>query len=205
MDYIPNTDEDRKEMLKKIGIPNHLSLFNDIQWRLFLKKPLDVKGFVSELELRNHVTELSKKNKIIAANFLGAGAYYHYIPSTVDHTIRRNEFYTAYTPYQPEVSQGMLQAIYEFQTVVANLTGMDVANASMYDGSTALAEAMLMCVAAKSEEKNIHAPEVIVSSTVHPEYREVLLTYATARGITLKEIDFIGSEHDPNNPEAKNH
>src|SRR3989338_1254019 len=190
MDYIPNTDEDRKEMLKKIGIPNHLSLFNDIQGRLFLKKPLDVKGFVSELELRNHVTELSKKNKIIAANFLGAGAYYHYIPSTVDHTIRRNEFYTAYTPYQPEVSQGMLQAIYEFQTVVANLTGMDVANASMYDGSTALAEAMLMCVAAKSEEKQAErqansiasfTPEILVSSTVHPEYREVLRTYATAK------------------------
>ncbi|MBS3158497.1 aminomethyl-transferring glycine dehydrogenase subunit GcvPA [Candidatus Woesearchaeota archaeon] len=219
MDYIPNTDEDRKEMLKKIGIPNHLSLFNDIQGRLFLKKPLDVKGFVSELELRNHVTELSKKNKIIAANFLGAGAYYHYIPSTVDHTIRRNEFYTAYTPYQPEVSQGMLQAIYEFQTVVANLTGMDVANASMYDGSTALAEAMLMCVAAKSEEKAAQkqadnnntdgitsfTPEVIVSAAIHPEYREVLRTYTNAKGITLKEIDFISSENDPSNPEAKNH
>ncbi len=205
MDYIPNTDQDRKLMLKKIGITNHLSLFNDIQGKLFLKKPLNVQGFTSELELRNHVTELSKKNKIIAANFLGAGAYYHYIPSTVDHTIRRNEFYTAYTPYQPEVSQGMLQAIYEFQTVVANLTGMDVANASMYDGSTALAEAMLMCVAAKTEEKNTKTPEVIVSSTVHPEYREVLRTYATAHGIILKEIDFIGSEHGSNKPEAKNH
>jgi glycine dehydrogenase subunit 1 len=184
MDYIPNTDEDRKEMMNHLGIDNHLVLFNDIRGKLFLNQPLKVKGFNSELEVRKHLENLANKNKTIKTNFLGAGAYYHYIPSTVDHVIRRNEFYTAYTPYQPEVSQGMLQAIYEFQTVIANLTGMDVANASMYDGSTAMAEAMLMMAAIKNKS------EIIISSTIHPEYKEVLRTYATARNLTLKEIDF---------------
>jgi glycine dehydrogenase subunit 1 len=141
---------------------------------------------MSEQELVKHVKGLADKNKTVEeySSYLGAGAYEHFIPSFVDQLLLRSEFYTAYTPYQPEISQGTLQAIYEYQTLVCELTGMDAANASMYDGASALAEAALMACDATRREK------VLVLQTVHPEYREVMKTYLPSRGVELVEIPY---------------
>jgi glycine dehydrogenase subunit 1 len=138
---------------------------------------------VSEIEVRRLLTDLAEENADLEhyPSFLGAGSYFHFVPSVVDHVISRGEFYTAYTPYQPEVSQGTLTAIYEFQTMVCALTGMDVANASMYDGATALAEAGLMAARATRRSK------IVVASTVHPRYRQVLRTYTQGIGMEIVE------------------
>ena len=141
--YLPDTEQDKKEMLDFLGLSSIDELFEDIPAKLRLKGELDIPDADSEPVLLKKMNKLAVKNK--NANhyptFLGAGTYDHYIPSVVDHMISRSEFYTAYTPYQPEISQGELQAIFEFQTMVSELTGMDVANSSMYDGFTSLAEA----------------------------------------------------------------
>lgn len=184
MNFIPNTDKDREEMMQEIGISHISELFKDIPQNLLLKENLNVKEGMSEIELRKFMTELSEKNKVNFVSFLGAGSYNHFIPSVVPHLVYRSEFYTAYTPYQPEISQGVLQAIYEYQTMICNLTGMDVANASMYDGASALAEAALMGVRAKRKK------EVIISSAVNPEYKKVVKTYTQANSVRLKEVDF---------------
>ncbi len=143
MDYISNTEPEKNEMLKEIGVDNILNLFSDVDKNLISKEQLKISTKLSEIEVRKKTEKISKKNKLMK-NFLGAGCYNHFIPAVVDHIISRSEFYTAYTPYQPEISQGSLQSIFEFQTYICKLTGMDVANASMYDGSTALAEAVFM-------------------------------------------------------------
>lgn len=180
MRYIPNSPNERVEMLRQIGVDSIESLFASVPERLRLRAPLAVPAALSELELLKKFEEMAARNH--AANrisFLGAGAYSHYIPSVVDHLISRSEFFTAYTPYQPEISQGTLQAIFEFQTLVCQLTGMDIANASMYDGSTAMAEAVLMA------ERVTRRSKVIASSAIHPEYLDVAHTYVQHAGIEL--------------------
>src|SRR5262249_40289874 len=146
MRYLPLTDDDRRAMLAKVGVPSVDALYNDVPLTARLKGPVDLPPFKSELEVERHLARLASKNLGGAScpSFLGAGAYRHHSPASVDHLIQRGEFLTSYTPYQPEVTQGTLQYLFEFQTQVALLTGMDVANASMYDGATATCEAVMM-------------------------------------------------------------
>ena len=183
--YIPNTDADKKRMLESIGASSVEDLFVDIPKELRLDRPLNIADGLSELEVSKHLWELAGKNrgadKMI--NFLGAGAYDHFIPTIVKHLATRSEFYTAYTPYQPEISQGTLQVIFEYQTMISQLTGMDCANASMYDGATACVEAAFMAV------ENTKRKSVIVSKTVHPEARRILKTYMKFKNIELIEVD----------------
>jgi glycine dehydrogenase subunit 1 len=184
--YIPNSPEERAEMLEQIGVASTEKLFESIPENLRLRGHLNVPAAMSELELLHRFEEMGKRNQAAQRiSFLGGGAYSHYTPTIVDHLISRSEFFTAYTPYQPEISQGTLQAIFEFQTLVCQLTGMDIANASMYDGSTAMAEAVLMA------ERVTRRRKVIVSSAVHPQYLEVAHTYVQHAGIDLHtaEVD----------------
>lgn len=180
MDFIPNTEKQRQEMLKAIGVDSVNDLFKDVPEKLKLKEPLKLPRKLSELELRRHVENLAKKNKLMLC-FRGGGAYQHFIPSAVSHLAYRSEFYTAYTPYQPEVSQGTLRAIFEYQTMMCNLLEMDVCNASMYDCSSALAEAAIMAACIKGKK------EIVLSCGVNPQYREVIETYARANEINLIE------------------
>ncbi|MBN1156011.1 aminomethyl-transferring glycine dehydrogenase subunit GcvPA [Candidatus Woesearchaeota archaeon] len=183
MNFIPNTAEQRRDMLKDIGVSEIKDLFKDIPESIRLKTPLKLPKGMSELELRRAMSELADKNKQLVS-FQGAGAYSHFIPAVVNHIISRSEFYTAYTPYQPELSQGILQAIFEYQTMICRLTGMAVANASMYDGASALAETAIIC---KTRTKR---NELIISKTIHPEYRETVRTYANANSMKVVEVDF---------------
>lgn len=184
MDFIPNTDDQRNEMLKAIGVSSIQELFKDIPEKALLKEMVNIPEGKSELEVRKKLISLHNKNKTDHILFLGAGCYNHFIPSIVNHLTGRAEFYTAYTPYQPEISQGSLQALFEFQTLICQITGMEVANASMYDGASALAEASIM--AANITKRD----EILLSSTIHPDYKEVIRTYARAKGFEVKEIAF---------------
>lgn len=183
--YVPNTQDCRQQMLKTIGLDSMEDLFQAIPGALRVKTELKLGPGLSELELMRHMRALAVKNKGTEELpcFIGAGAYDRYIPSVIKHLTSRSEFYTAYTPYQPEISQGTLQAIFEFQTMIANLTGMDVANASMYDGASACGEAALMAAAATKRR------QILVSRAVHPEVRNVLSTYVRFNEIELLEID----------------
>jgi len=183
--YIPNDQSCRQQMMETVGLASLEDLFQAIPRELRIDTGLKLEPGLSELELMRHMKALAEKNKGTDALpcFIGAGAYDRYIPTVIRHLTSRSEFYTAYTPYQPEISQGTLQVIFEFQTMIANLTGMDVANASMYDGASACAEAALM--AASSTKRS----QVLVSRTVNPEVREVLSTYARFNGIELLEIE----------------
>lgn len=185
MPYIPNTDAERQAMLNTIGVQSFEELINNIPAELKLTEPLNLPNPLSEYELIRAMTELAEKNRNLTqtVSFLGAGAYDHFVPAAIDHIISRSEFYTAYTPYQPEVSQGTLQAIYEFQTLICEITGMDVANASMYDGGSALAEAALMAL--NETRRN----ELIISKGVHPHYRQIIKTYCHGQGISIREIE----------------
>src|SRR5437762_5625505 len=168
-------------MLEQIGVASTEKLFESIPENLRLRGHLNVPAAMSELELLKRFEEMGARNQAAQRiSFLGGGAYSHYSPTIVDHLISRSEFFTAYTPYQPEISQGTLQAIFEFQTLVCQLTGMDIANASMYDGSTAMAEAVLMA------ERVTKRSKVIVSSAIHPQYLEVAHTYVQHAGIELQ-------------------
>lgn len=179
--YIPHTEEDIKKMLDTLGMNDLDDLFEDVPKDVRLQRDLMLEEPKSEIEIKNHMKDLVKLNKSTEEmlSFLGAGSYDHYIPSVIKHITSRSEFYTAYTPYQAEISQGTLQVIFEFQTMIANLTGMDIANASMYDGATATAEAAYMA-AAQTRKK-----QVVVSETVHPETRKVLETYGKFNGIKV--------------------
>lgn len=183
--YLPMTEADQKEMLKVIGVDSIEELFSDIPKDIRFNGEMKLKEALREPELVRYFQGLASKNVSIkqVPSFLGAGVYEHYIPSIVDHVISRSEFYTAYTPYQPEISQGELQAIFEFQTMICELTGMDLANSSMYDGPTALAEAAMLC-AGQTKKKTI-----LVSKSVHPEARAVLKTNATGQRLNVIEID----------------
>src|SRR5213596_377691 len=183
MRYIPNSQADRQQMLAEIGIDSTEQLFAGIPEKLRLRRFLDLPKALSEPELLEYFRKKASKNEIEPAAFIGAGIYRHYIPIIIDALISLSEFYTAYTPYQAEIAQGTLQAIFEFQTYIAQLTGMDVANASMYDGSTGLAEAVLMA------ERVTRRKKVITSAAVHPEYLEVVDTYVQHYGIDFKRVD----------------
>ena len=183
--YIANTPEDIQEMLKAIGLESVDQLFDDIPKDVHLNREIDLPNAKSELEVTNYLKELADKNCSLSklTSFLGAGAYDHYIPSIINHIISRSEYYTSYTPYQPEISQGTLQYIFEFQTLIANLTGMDSANASLYDGGTAIVEAALMAAAYSRKD------EIIISRSVKPDARKILQTYAHVQDLKVIEVD----------------
>ena len=187
MRYIPHTEQDVKQMLAEIGVKNIDELFDSIPESLRLNNELlALPPSLPESELTEYLKRLQKKNTTSEDEsiFLGAGAYRHFSPILIDHLISRGEFATSYTPYQPEVSQGTLQAIFEFQTMVCLLTGMEIANASMYDGASALAEAVMM--AYRINRRN----EFLVSSAIHPEYRSVVDTYTRGSKFDLKEVPY---------------
>jgi glycine dehydrogenase subunit 1 len=173
-------------MLDAIGVRSSEELFADIPAKLRLKRGLDLPPPLSEAALTRHMKTLAGKDADVDgySSFLGAGAYNHFVPAAVSHLVFRSEFYTAYTPYQPEISQGTLQAIYEYQTLICQLTGMDIANASMYDGASALAEAVMMAHRVNGRQ------EVLIPRAVHPEYRMVCKTYASKLGLRLHELPY---------------
>jgi glycine dehydrogenase subunit 1 len=184
MRYLPKSPADREAMLKAIGVRNVDELFAPIPAEYRLSRDLKVPRQMAESEIVDYFRQRSRENGEGYTSFLGAGAYSHYRPVIIDSLISRGEFLTAYTPYQAEISQGTLQSIFEFQTMICELTGMEVANASMYDGSTAAAEAVMMTVRLSGRRS------VIVAQSLHPEYREVLATYATHQGMPLSVASF---------------
>jgi glycine dehydrogenase subunit 1 len=184
MDYTPHTPDDIQAMLRTIGVSSVDDLFADIPAAYRLKKLPNLPPAMSEQEAWQHMSALGERNILPAMTLMGAGAYHHYIPAVVGHMIGRSEFYTAYTPYQAEISQGMLQAIYEYQTMIARLTGMPVANASMYDGASAMAEGAVLA------GKTLNRDRILIGRSVHPEYRRVVGTYCAANDYSLSEIPF---------------
>lgn len=184
MKYIPATPAERARMLATIGVRDVDDLFRDIPEEVRLRRPLDLPPAMADQDLLAHVRRLAERNvdSDRLACFLGAGAYDHFVPSTVPHLALRSEFLTAYTPYQAELMQGELQAIYEYQSMMCELLAMDVANASMYDGASATGEAASMAA------DLTRRPEVLVSTAVHPEYRQVLRTYTSHLPITVREV-----------------
>ncbi|WP_062198558.1 aminomethyl-transferring glycine dehydrogenase subunit GcvPA [Massilibacterium senegalense] len=191
--YLPMTEQDETEMLATIGVSNIEDLFSDIPENVRLNRSLSIQEAQAESDVMKQLQHLSDKNCHTKEypSFLGAGVYDHTIPAVVEAVISRSEFYTAYTPYQPEISQGELQAIFEFQTMICELTGMDVANSSMYDGSTALSEAAFLAVGNSKKKQTI-----LVSKGVHPEYRETLKTYASGAKITIVELELKEGQTD---------
>ena len=185
MRYLPHTDVDVQQMLDTIGVSCVDELFSWVPEECRLKRPLDLPAAKSEAELLAFLGGLAKQNTAISAcdSFLGGGAYNHFIPAVIDQLVSRSEFYTAYTPYQPEISQGTLQAIFEFQTLICQLTGMDVANASMYDGASACAEAVLLTVRAGKKRH-----KVLLSQALPPQYRQTVATYCRYLDVELINI-----------------
>lgn len=193
--YTLNTPEDVAAMLARIGVPSVEALFANIPADLRFGRLLNIPPALSEIELTAHMTGLAGKNVSAsdAVCFLGGGAYDHFIPSVVDVVASRGEFYTAYTPYQAEASQGTLQAIYEYQTMMCQLTGLDVANASLYEGGSAVAEAVLMALGITDRKGG----EVLVAESVHPEYRQVLATYVANLNVKVTTLPCPGGFLDP--------
>jgi len=187
MRYLPKSPADREAMLKAIGARSIDDLFASIPAEYRLNRDLKVPRQMAESEIVDWFRQRSNESGDGHAIFLGAGVYYHYRPVIIDSLISRGEFLTAYTPYQPEISQGTLQSIFEFQTMICELTGMEVANASMYDGSTAAAEAVMMAVRLTGRRS------VVIARSVHPEYREVVATYAWHQGMPLATAGFTDS------------
>ena len=187
MRYLPKSPADRAQMMSEIGIQSIDELFAPIPAEYRLKRDLAVPRQMAESEVIDYFRRCAETNAAGYAVFLGAGAYHHYRPVIIDTLISRGEFLTAYTPYQPEISQGTLQAIFEFQTMVCELTGMEVANASMYDGSTGAAESAMMACRLTGRKS------VVVARSVHPEYREVMKTYAQHQGLPITEAGFLAN------------
>ena len=181
MRYLPLTDTDRRAMLARIGVPSVESLYRDVPEFARLTEPVDLPSHLGELEVEREIAALAAKNLGTSSvpSFLGAGAYRHHIPAAVDHLIQRGEFLTSYTPYQPEITQGTLQYLFEFQTQVCLITGMEVANASMYDGATATAEAVMMA------NRVTRRRRAVISGNLHPHYREVTATHARFHGFEV--------------------
>ncbi|OQX22972.1 MAG: glycine dehydrogenase (aminomethyl-transferring) [Desulfobacteraceae bacterium IS3] len=189
MRYLPHTDDDIASMLKKAGVGSLDDLFSVIPGACRRDRELHLPEPMTEWELNAHINALAGMNAVSPEYniFLGAGSYEHYIPASVSYLLGRSEFSTAYTPYQPEISQGTLQAIYEYQTLVCRLLGMEVANASMYDGASALAEALLMAIRITRKKK------VAVSRLIHPLYRKVVQTYLAPAGYEIKELPYLNN------------
>ncbi|MFM8253339.1 MAG: aminomethyl-transferring glycine dehydrogenase subunit GcvPA [Planctomycetota bacterium] len=185
MAYFFNTADDQREMLAAIGASSIDELFAGIPASVRLERPLDLPAALGELALTQHLQGLASRNCPAGQGscFLGAGAYDHFIPAVVDVVASRSEFYTSYTPYQPEVSQGNLQAMFEYQTLICQLTGMDVSNASLYDGGSAAAEAVMLSLAVTGRHR-----KVVVAGTVHPEYRQVIDTYCDRLGVEVVTV-----------------
>ena len=179
--YVPNTKEEQQAMLQEIGYPSMDDLFRDIPDKVKLDRELDLPDGLSEMEVRKKMEHIAAKNKIYPTIFRGAGAYRHYIPAIVDDVISKENFQTAYTPYQAEISQGILQSIFEYQTMICDLTGMDVSNASVYDGASAAAEGVAMC---REKKRN----KALVSATVLPWVLETVRTYCFGNGMELEVI-----------------
>ncbi|MDQ2808040.1 MAG: hypothetical protein M3Z04_14185 [Chloroflexota bacterium] len=219
MPYIPNTDADRQAMLASLGMSSLADLYREVPASV-MDPPINLPEPLSESEIMAEMRRLSAKNCDATgfATFLGAGSYNHFSPAAVYRIMSRGEFYTAYTPYQPELAQGTLQWTYEWQTLICELTGMDVSNAGMWDASTAMAEAAIMATNITKRKA------VVISKGVHPQYREVLQTYAPSHGVEVREIagvtelenlgtdvacvilqqpDFFGTIHDLNNTGAQ--
>lgn len=185
MRYIPNSPEERAEMLAAVGLSDAGELFRSIPSDVRLGRDLEITEPLAEPEVIAAMEAMAAKNTgAVKPSFIGAGVYSHFSPTVVDHLIQRSEFFTSYTPYQPEISQGTLQYIFEFQTLICQLTGMEVANASMYDGSTAMAEAYLMAQRVTRRDK------IVVAKSVHPEYRDVAVTYAQHGDTEIVEIGY---------------
>src|SRR6201993_4377339 len=184
MRYLPKSPSERRQMLDVIGARSIDELFSSIPEALRLKRPLDLPGPLSEAELIQYFRERAAENSAGYTSFLGAGVYNHLRSVVTDTILQRGEFLTSYTPYQAEISQGTLQAIFEFQTLMCQLTGQEVANASMYDGSTATTEAVLMA------ERVTGRRRVLVARSLHPEYGDVLATYARNSGLQVEEISY---------------
>ncbi|HWC97481.1 MAG TPA: aminomethyl-transferring glycine dehydrogenase subunit GcvPA [Candidatus Sulfopaludibacter sp.] len=185
MRYLPKSESERRQMLDACGVGSPEELFSHLPEAVRLNRQLNVEPGISEYEIVDYFTRRASECAVGYASFLGAGVYNHYRPVLVDTVVSRGEFLTSYTPYQAEISQGTLTAIFEFQTMICQLTGMDVANASMYDGSTAVPEAAMMAVRATGKGR------VLVAKTVHPEYREVLRTYARNQGMPVDEFGYV--------------
>lgn len=193
MKYTPNPNPVVDEMLQTMGLSSLSQLFSDIKPELQLDRELNIPGGCGEMELRSHLKELAARNRNTEDYpcFLGAGAYDHYIPAALEQLLMRSEFYTAYTPYQPEISQGILQSIFEYQTMICSLTGLDVSNASLYDGGSALAEACsLACVNSKGRRK------VVIPDTVHPEYLQILKAYSLSGHMDIVVVPGRGGAAD---------
>ena len=184
MRYLPKSSEDRKAMIAEIGIGSIDDLFSQIPGEYRLQRDLQIPQALAESEIVDFFRQRAAENAAGYALFLGAGAYHHYRPVIIDSLISRGEFFTAYTPYQAEISQGTLQVIFEFQSMICELTGMEVANASMYDGSTGATEAAMMAMRITGRDA------VVVAHSVHPEYREVLSTYAKNQGVSVAATTF---------------
>ncbi len=184
MRYLPKSPSDRQEMLAEIGVQTIDDLFTSIPAEYRLTRDLDVPRQHAESEIIERFRGYAEANASGYASFLGAGVYKHYKPVIIDSLVQRGEFLTSYTPYQPEISQGTLQAMFEFQTMICELTGMEIANASMYEGSTGAAEAIMMAVRVTGRNA------AVIARTVHPEYREVIRTYATHQEIPLSEVAY---------------
>jgi glycine dehydrogenase subunit 1 len=194
MTYLYNTPDDQQAMLQAIGAGSIEELFRSIPQEMQLNRPLDLPPALGELELHQHMSQLAAKNQHIGQKvcFLGGGAYDHFVPAAVDAIASRGEFYTSYTPYQPEVSQGNVQAMFEYQSLICQLTGLDVSNASLYDGGSATIEAALL---AMSVTKRHH--KVVTTASVHPEYRQVIQTYFNTIGAELVTVATPGGVASP--------
>jgi glycine dehydrogenase subunit 1 len=192
MPFFPNTDEDRREMLRQIGVRDFDDLLENIPASIRLREALALPKPLSEMEVLSELQELASQNQgtETMVSFLGGGAYDHFIPAAVGAILSRPEFYTAYTPYQAEVSQGTLQAIYEYQTMICRLTGMDAANASMYDGGSAVAEAALLAV------RHTDRKELVIAGKVHPRYLEIVQTYTQGWEIALRQVSLTDGKAD---------
>lgn len=191
MAYLYSTAAQQQEMLKEIGVDSMEVLLKQVPDELRLKRDLNLPPAMTELELEQHVRRLAMRNRADRVCFLGGGAYDHYVPSVVDEVTGRGEFYTAYTPYQPEASQGSLQAFFEFQTLICELTGMDVANASLYEGGTAVSEAAFMSMRVTGRHD-----KVAISAGVHPEFRQILETYLCNLGTEVVTLPLADGKTD---------
>ena len=180
-DYLSIRKADKEIMLGKIGLKDEKQLYKDIPEELLLNRELDLPSGISEMQVLRTMKNLAAKNKVYETVFRGAGAYKHYIPAVVDQVVSKETFLTAYTPYQAEISQGILQCIFEYQTMICELTGLEVSNASVYDGATAAAEAAAMC---RDKKRN----KVLVSAAVDPEVAEVMRTYSWAANAEIVTV-----------------